>query len=187
MTVFSGLAALLCLLVGLQLLALESHIGQVSDEGPANSGLQLRNWKAQAHNGAVMSLGAGVLIFLFGLRHHTTTVLAGKRPGGGEDPLSSSIDPQTLTIRVFESAEDDRYVEISDGSELEPAPPLPAISSRRSPVDLDNDVEPEADPTDTIVESIQQAVARGAVPEPGARPGRPRRSFIGRLFGRRRP
>ena len=50
------------------------------------------------------------------------------------------------------------------GLKLEPAPPLPAISSRRSPVDLDNDVEPEADPTDTIVESIQQAVGSGGRP-----------------------
>lgn len=184
MTVFSGMAALLCLLVGLQLLALESQIGQAGDVDSAHSGPQFRNWKAQAHNGAVMSLGAGVLIFLFGMRHHATTVKGQKRSAPGED--STSMDPDSLTIRVFESAEDDRYVEVSDGSEQQPSSSLPHLPSRRPEVDLENDVEPEADPTDTIVESIHQAVAPGVVQPSNLGPKKGRLSFFGRLFGRRR-
>lgn len=192
-TMFSGLAALLCLLSGLQLFSLESQIDQAGDKGSVNSGPQLRNWKAQAHHGAVMSLGAGVLIFLFGLRHHATTVQAGKRPAGGEDPYPSSIDPESLTIRVFESDEDDRYVEVSDESDnsgwSEPPPtaPVPSPSPRKPAVDLEYDVEPEADPTDTIVESIHKAVAPGDAPQSGTGPKKAHLSFWGRFFSRRRP
>ena len=192
MTVFSGMAALLCLLVGLQLFALETQIEQADAGEHPDSGLHLRQWKAQAHTGAVMSLGAGVLIFLFGLRHHATTGQAGKFSSLYGNSHPAAIDPDSLSIRVFESDTADRYVEITDGakdierahSEQSIPPPTPSAPAGDS--SLETDLEPEADPTDSIVESIHEAVApaNGGILPSGREPSRP--SFFARLFRPRR-
>jgi hypothetical protein len=192
MTVFSGMAALLCLLVGLQLLVLEKQIEQADARSYPGYVLQLRQWKDQAHTGAVMSLGAGVLILLFALRHNATTIKAGKSSSRWGDSPPATIDPDTLSIRVFESDAADHYVEISSeaGAPDRPGPgnsiPRPIRPAPVADSSLETDLEPEADPADSIVEFINQTVApenSGAHP---SGPNPPRPSFIGRLFGSRR-
>ena len=185
MTVFSGMAALLCLLVGLQLFVLEAQIGQAAPNDHPDSRLQFRQWQALAHTGAVMSLGAGVLIFLFGLRQHSSTVKVEKNPSGIGDSRQRSIDPESLSIRVFESDTADRFVEIS------PEPDYTEQSQPQTPSTLPTgptpqaapDVEPESDPTDSIVRSIREALdtesGRDSFPSSGHR----RLSIFGRLFG----
>jgi hypothetical protein len=187
MTVFSGIAALMCLLVGLQLLFLQSQIGQAVDPGLADPDQQFRQWKALAHTGAVMSLGAGVLIFLFGLHHLTTTGQARKNRLQKEDPVSSTADLESVSVRVFEVDAEDRSVEITphtDDRPLHESRPRSPVSP--PPVDQEPDQEPQADPTDSIVRSIRAA----AVPDSGrstfpCATGFSLPSYLCRLFGRR--
>lgn len=188
MTVFSGMAALLCLLVGLQLFVLEAQIGQADANDHPDSGLQFGQWKAQAHTGAVMSLGAGVLIFLFALRHHSTAARAGISPSGQRDYHQPTLDSDSLSIRVFESDTADHFVEISPETEdpewTEPAAPLPLPTCPTPPAtsDLEPDVEPEGDPTDSIVQSIREALASENDGDSFPPASSSRLSFFGRLF-----
>jgi len=185
MTVFSGMAALLCLLVGLQLFVLEAEIGRAAPHDHPDSRLQFRQWQAQAHTGAVMSLGAGVLIFLFGLRQHSSTVKAKKNNPGNGDPRQRSIDPESLSIRVFESDTADRFVEISpEPDDTEQSKPQKPITLPTDPTPgTAPDVEPESDPTDSIVQSIREALDNEAGRDSISRSGRRRLSYFRRLFG----
>ena len=191
MTVFSGIASLMCLLVGLQLLSLESQIGQASAHGLAGSDLQFAQWRTQAHTGAIMSLGAGVLVFLFGIRHHSTAGKPGrKRLAQNTGPGSSTIDLESLSVRVFEVDAEDQTVEITSGDDTEPEasgnqPKIiwhPLVDQE---ADLAKEAGPAADPADSIVQSIQEASSRDPnrnIP-PSAR-GRLRNSFLGRFIGK---
>jgi hypothetical protein len=171
MTVFSGIAALMCLLVGFQLFFLESQIGQATGPGKVDSEHQYRQWAAQAHTGAIMSLGAGLLIFLLGLRHLTATSQGDQNPPPNAEPESlSSGDLESLSVRVFEVDASDRSVEITPGEEDSPVSEDQPIFSRPPSADdrstypdlqtelaLEGDLEPPADPTETIVQSIRDA------------------------------
>ena len=102
MTVFSGVAALMCLLVGLQLLFLESQLGHAAGSGSGDGDLQFRQWEALAHTGAIMSLGAGVLILLFGVRHHTATGQTRKNRLRDRNRVTSNADLESVSVRIFE-------------------------------------------------------------------------------------
>lgn len=188
MTIFSGIAALMCLLVGLQLLFLESQIGQAVDPGPATQDQQFRQWKALAHTGAIMSLGSGVLIFLLGLRQHSSTGQARKNRLRYEDPVLSSVDLESLSVRVFEVDAEDRSVEITpraDDQRLQESRPRPPVSL--PPDDQEPTPMPKADLADSIVRSIREAAA----PDSGRSAFPPATSHslassLGRLFRRRR-
>lgn len=174
LTVFSGIAALMCLLVGFQLFYLESQIGQAAGSEPVVSEDNFRHWAAQAHTGAIMSIGAGFLIFLLGLRHLTATKQGAKNPPPDEGSATVSAENlDSLSVRVFEVDASDRSVEITPGQED------PATSEATSHLSLlrdttthhggtepqpelalEGDLEPPADPTDTIVQSIREASDR---------------------------
>ncbi len=187
MTVFSGVAALMCLLVGVQLLFLESQIGQAAQPGQMDPELQFDQWKMLAHTGAIMSLGAGVLIFLFGLRHFTTTGQVRKNRRRDEDPLMSTVDLESLSVRIFEVDEEDRSIEITlnENDRLdEKIQPLPRVPL--SPDDQESDPEPVGDATDSIVNSIREAAVPGSGRTTGSTPtGLFWPSFLDRLFRRR--
>ena len=193
MTVFSGIASLMCLLVGLQLLSLESQIGQASAHGLAGSDLQFAQWRTQAHTGAIMSLGAGVLVFLFGIRHHSTAGKPGrKRLAQNTGPGSSTIDLESLSVRVFEVDAEDQTVEITSGDDTEPEasgnqPKIiwhPLVDQE---ADLAKEAGPAADPADSIVRSIQEASSRDTHRNnPHFGTDRPWKSFLGRIIRRRR-
>jgi hypothetical protein len=184
MTVFSGMAALMCLLVGLQLFALEARIGQAAAGGLPGADFQFRQWQASVHMGAVMSLGAGALVFLFGLRHQRTAGMAGRRRLPPADPASQALDMESLSVRVFEVDDADRSVEIIAGDPVPASilpPPRPIVWH---PLDETEDAPPTLDPgravnpADSIVQSIREAAAHG---RPAAR-----ESFLDRLRRRRR-
>jgi len=189
MTVFSGIASLMCLLVGLQLLSLESQIGQASAHGLAGSDLQFLQWRNQVHTGAIMSLGAGVLVFLFGIRHHSTAGKPGReRLGQNTGPGSSTIDLESLSVRVFEVDAEDQTVEITSGDDTEPEasgeqPKIIWHPLDDQEADLEKEAGPVADPADSIVQSIQEASSRD--PNRNIPPfaiGRLRNSFLGRFI-----
>lgn len=190
MTVFSGIAALMCLLVGLQLIILKSQIGQAAESALTDGNQLYRQWEAQAYTGAIMSLGAGVLISLFGFRHHTTGGRSGKnRPRDGEF-LSPAVDLDSVSVRVFDVDDQDRSVEITPGEAYDSHPELsPTSPARLLPEDQDPDpgleFEPPADPTETILRSI-----RAAAETDGNTSSLPRTwsifrpLFLGRIFRR---
>ncbi len=192
MTVFSGVAALMCLLVGLQLLFLESQIGQAVDPGLTAPDQQFRQWKAMVHTSAIMSLGAGVLIFLFGLRHHATTGQVRKNRLRDTDPAMSTGDIESVSVRIFEIDTEDRSVEITPGADdrrghqPQPRPPVSTPTGGQCP-DPMPDQEPVDDQTDSIVRSIRAA----AVPTSDRSDFPPATgnflpSFLVRLFRHRR-
>ncbi len=191
MTVFSGIAALMCLLVGFQLLSLETQIGQAIDSGPTKMDQQFPLWKAQAHTGAIMSLGAAILVFLFGLRHHVTSGQARKKPPRDDDPAFSTVDLETVSVRVFEVDDEDYSVEITPSADDHQPPesrPLPSVPL--PPGDhklaLEPDQEHMTDPTDNIIQSIRDAGTPGSGRStlPPAT-GRFLPSFFGWIFRRR--
>lgn len=189
MTIFSCVAALMCLLVGIQLLVLESRIGQTAEQNSPDTDVPFMQWKAEAHTGAVMSLGAGVLIFLFGLRHHATTGRTAKhRTADGKDP-DSSADLESLSVRVFEVDATDHSVEISTPAE-DPWPPAPASARPTmswTPLDEDEpESEPGTDPTESILQSIHEATSPKPGMETGAITNRPVNPLWKRIFGRRK-
>lgn len=189
MTVFSGLAALMCLLVGLQLFSLETRIGQAAGPGPTGADPQFSRWRTEVHTGAIMSLGAGVLIFLFGLRNHARSRSASGRPTACDlDP--SPIEPDSLSIRVFEVDDQDRSVELTAGDDLALEREIEKPPILWHPLDdrddgPDPDLAGGRDPAESIVQSIEDAVPPGRrrSGNPSASP-RVRKSFLGRLFGR---
>jgi hypothetical protein len=187
MTVFSGVAALMCLLVGLQLFFLESQIGQAVHPGPGDPELQFGQWKMLAHTGAIMSLGAGVLIFLFGLRHLTTAGQMARNPRPEEDPVMSTVDLESVSVRIFEVDEEDRSIEITlteDDRLVENTPPIP--HAPLSTEDQETGLEPIGDPAESILESIHEAAAPGSGRTAGSSPAGPFwTSFINRFFRRR--
>ncbi|MEN8005937.1 MAG: hypothetical protein ABFS42_02940 [Candidatus Krumholzibacteriota bacterium] len=193
MTVFSGVAALMCLLVGIQLLFLESRIGQAAANSAPAADVPLLLWKAEAHTGAIMSLGAGVLILLFGLRHHAIAGRAAKpRTSAGETAVSSA-DLESLSVRVFEVDATDRSVEIS-ASPDEPRPPAaPPARPTMSWAPLDegeSKSKPGTDPADSILRSIREATSPDSGPETGPEAGsttrHPHKPLWKKFFGRRK-
>ena len=194
MTVFSGIAALMCLLVGLQLLSLESKIGQAIPNGLAGSDLQLTQWQTEVHTGAIMSLGAGVLVFLFGIRHHSTAGKPRRKRAPQAGAGSSTIDLESLSVRVFEIDAEDRSVEITSDDD-DDAAPAPAPGDEQAQIvwhpldDQEDDPQaprPAGDSADSIVQSIQDAALPGAAgnqsPLPG---GHSLQSFLSRILRRR--
>ncbi len=187
-TVFSGVAALMCLLVGLQLLFLESQIGQAAGTGSADGDLQFRQWEALAHTGAIMSFGAGVLILLFGVRHHIATGPTRTNRLRDQDRVMPTADLESLSVRIFEVDAQDRTIEITPGEAkprmLEPVQrycaPLPCGAQ-------EPDSEPIGNATDSIVQSINEASEIDPTPTT-APPAAPhlRKSFFDRLFRRQR-
>jgi hypothetical protein len=187
MTIFSGVAALMCLLVGLQLLFLESQIGQAVVPGQVDPDLPFRQWKMLAHTGAIMSLGAGVLIFLFGLRNLTMAgqTVTKRRPY--QDPVMSTLDLESVSVRIFEVDEEDRSIEITltEDDRLADHSPRPA----QAPFATENhdfDLELVGDPTDSIMKSIHDAATPGSgrtAVSSATGPFWP--SFFDRLFRRR--
>jgi hypothetical protein len=161
MTVFSGIAALMCLLVGIQLFFLESQIGRTMVSDPGDRGYQYRQWKGHAHTGAIMSLGAGVLISLFGLRHHTTARRTGGQLTPDTNPGGSDIDLESVSVRVFDVDAHDRSIEITPRDDScppsETPPPLRLNPDSDDPEEDVPDPEPVGDPTDSIVRSIHAA------------------------------
>jgi hypothetical protein len=170
LTVFSGIAALMCLLVGFQLFFLESQIGQAVETGATDPEYQFDQWRAQAHTGAIMSLGAGALILILGLRHLASTGQARKNRSPDEEPVLSQVDLDSVSVRVFEVDARDQTIEITPGAD-DPRVPDSSQPSQVPQVadlqdsgteldldqDLDQDIESMADPADTIVRSIQAA------------------------------
>ncbi len=184
MTVFSGVAALMCLLVGLQLFFLESQIGQAANPGAGDPEIQFGQWKMLAHTGAIMSLGAGILIFLFGLRHLTSARQTVWNQRHDEDPAMSMVDLESVSVRIFEVDEEDRSIEITlteDDRLVGKTPPVP--HAPLSTEDQETDLEPIGDPTDSILESIQEAAAPGSGQTAGSSAsGHFWTSFINRFF-----
>ncbi|MCK9996081.1 MAG: hypothetical protein KAH56_07355 [Candidatus Krumholzibacteria bacterium] len=187
MTVFSGVAALMCLLVGIQLLFLESQIGQAVYPGQVDPEMQFEQWKMLAHTGAIMSFGAGVLIFLFGLRHLTTSSQVRKNRQHDIDPVISTVDLESVSVRIFEVDAEDRSIEITlneDDRMDENIRPLPRAPL--SPDDQESNPEPMGDATDSIVDSIREAATPGSGQATGSSTtGLFWPSFLGRLFRRR--
>ena len=189
MTVFSGIASLMCLLVGLQLLSLDSQIGQAIPNATAGADLQFTRWQTEVHTGAIMSLGAGVLILLFGIRHHYT---AGK-PGGKRSPQAGApaIDLESLSIRVFEVDQEDRSVEITSTDDTVPKPEGQQPKIVWHPLAGQEDEPHQAPPpvgdlADSIVQSIQDTAWPETAKNRSRHPGRPvRRSFLDRFIRRR--
>ena len=173
MTVFSGIAALMCLLVGLQLLFLEARMGQAADRAPAGADGHYRQWKDEVRTGAVMSFGAGVLVFLFGLRHTATRNRAGVPITGDQEPGDLDGDLESLSIRVFEVDQEDRTVEIT-GPETETgrreySPPTIAWAPLTGEEPGQETEETQlGDPTDSILDSIQAATGSQVDREPGS-------------------
>lgn len=192
MTVFSGIASLMCLLVGLQLLSLESQIGQASSLGVPGSDLQFMRWRTEVHTGAIMSFGAGILVFLFGLRHLSTSGNPGRGRSSETGTDSSTIDLESLSVRVFEVDAEDQTVEISSGGDTEPKasgeqPKIVWLPLDDQETDLDKEAGPTADPADSIVRSIQEASARDSNRNnPPFATDRSWKSFLGRIIRRRR-
>lgn len=192
-TVFSGIASLMCLLVGVQLLFLESQIGQAGNLSAADLDHQVVQWRAQAHMGAIMSLGAGALIFLLGLRSLATTGQARTILSPQEDDALSTVDPDSLTVRVFEVDARDQSIEITPEAEVLPGPPSrPGATESRAPEhhesgpafqpEMDTDIESLIDPTDTIIQSIQDATEETGFSSPSGKKGFFRSPLLGRFF-----
>ncbi len=189
MTVFSGIASLMCLLVGLQLLSLESQIGQAIPKATPGAEFQFTRWQTEAHTGAIMSLGAGILILLFGIRHHYT---AGK-PGGKRSPESggSAMDLESLSVRVFEVDQENRSVEITSADDTVPEhgrqqPKIVWHPLSGQEDDPHQPAPPVCDPADSIVQSIQDAVWPETAKNRSRHPDRQaRKSFLGRIIRRR--
>ena len=112
-TVFSGIAALKCLLVGLQLFFLETQTAQAVAPGATDAEYQFDQWRAQAHTGAIMSLGAGALILILGLRHLASTGQARNQRSPDEEPVLSQVDLDSVSVRVFEVDARDQTIEIT--------------------------------------------------------------------------
>ena len=190
MTVFSGIAALMCLLVGLQLLSLESQIGRAAVPEASGADSPFSQWQAEVHTGAIMSLGAGVLVFLFGLRHLSTTRNSARKQTSTVDNDESPLDLESVSVRIFEVDEEDRSFEITSGEKttFEPDHEQPRIHWH--PLnDLDNEVPPDpasaGDPAESIVQSIQEAAPHEVGHNSGSRTKRSvRKSWLDRLFGR---
>ena len=183
-TVFSGVAALMCLLVGLQLLFLESQIGQAAGSGSADGDLQFRQWEALAHTGAIMSLGAGVLILLFGVRHHTANGQTRKNRLRDKDRVTSTADLESVSVRIFEVDAQDRTIEITPGkAEPRIIEPVPRYGASLPPGDQEADSEPIVNTTDSIVQSIREASVPDSTPPTASHL---RKSFFDRLFRRQR-
>lgn len=187
-TVFSGVAALMCLLVGLQLLFLESQIGQAVGTGSTDGDLQFRHWEAQAHTGAIMSFGAGVLILLFGVRHHTATGQTRNNRLRDKDRVMSTADLESVSVRIFEVDSQDRTVEITPGkAEPRALEPVQRYYAPPPPGDQEPDSEPIGNATDSIVQSIHEASEIDPTRTPTPPAARHlRKSFFDRLFRRQR-
>ena len=185
MTVFSGVAALMCLLVGIQLFFLESQIGQAAAVDSTGSGQQFRLWQAEAHTGAIMSLGAGALIFLFGLRQLPSGAKVRNRRMWDDDSAVLQDDLESLSVRIFEVDDHDRSVEVESFEDVAGiTESRPKIGAWEEPLDLESESGPVIDPTDTILQSIHEA----AGPRSDHSPRESRNSFMKRLrrLGRRR-
>lgn len=187
MTVFSGVAALMCLLVGLQLLSLETRIDQAAESGNT----QFKQWGDEVHTGAVMSFGAGALILLFGLRHQATRSRSASRrpsPPQGDD---EATDLDSLSIRIFEVDAEDRTIEITDPEEefgeIE-FQPEPRIWAPLAEDGQDNAGPPAdaGDPTDSILNSIMEASGSNVPDRRNPPADKPARSFWSRIFGTHR-
>jgi hypothetical protein len=191
MTVFSGTAALMCLLVGLQLLSLESQIGRAAVPEASGADSPFSQWQAEVQTGAIMSLGAGVRVFLFGLRHLSTTRNSARKRKSTSDMEESALDLESLSVRIFEVDEEDRSFEITSGDEATFEPDNEQPSILWHPLnDLENDVQPDpvsaGDPAESIVQSIQEAAPHGVGRHTVSRAARSvRKSWRDRLFGRR--
>jgi hypothetical protein len=196
MTVFSGVATLMCLLVGLQLFFLESQISQAAEQGIPAPEDQFRHWRAQAHTGGIMALGAGALIFLFGLRNLTSRARVIPDQPSDSEQQRSIVDIDSVSVRVFEVDAADRSVEITPGTETPgpktsspPAPVFPVqVESTFDTTSLEESVpgpESQVDPTDTIIQTIRDAAS--AVPHRRSVIRLPeflRLTFLSRLFRR---
>lgn len=190
MTVFSGIAALMCLLVGLQLLSLESQIGRAAVPEASGADSPFSEWQAEVHTGAIMSLGAGVLVFLFGLRHLATTRSSARKRTSTADGDDTLLDLESLSVRIFEVDEEDRSFEITSGEDapFEPDNEQPQILWH--PLnDQEDDVQPDpvaaGDPAESILQSIQEAAPHGVGRNSVSRADRTvRKSWLDRLLGR---
>lgn len=187
MTVFSGVAALMCLLVGLQLLHLESRIGQKAAQDLAGGGAHYRQWKVEVHTGAVMSLGAGVLVFLFGLRNRAASARSAANRSREQESIEVSDDLESLSVRIFEVGADDRSIEVTgipevpDELDFIPAPTVWAPLAEEDPEP--DPVAPTGEYTaDSILKSIHEAA--GPSKSSGSRPshGTAWKSFLARIF-----
>ncbi len=190
MTVFSGIASLMCLLVGLQLLTLESQIRQAVSQGSAGADIPFTRWQTEVHTGAIMALGAGVLILLFGIRHHYTARKSGgkRSPEDMSSAMGSAIELDSLSVRVFEVDQEDRSVEITSAADTVPEPDDKQPKIVWHPLeDSPHQVSrPVGDPADSIVQSIQDSVWPGSAPNQSPQAGRhPGRSFLDRIIRRR--
>lgn len=176
-TAFSGVAALMCLLAGVQLFILQSQIGQAADLLPAGSDGHFRLWSAEARSGAVMSLGAGVLILLFAIRHHLAT-----RPGRGAGQVGTEdfrgTDIESVSVRVFEVDDLNQTVEVT----REPEPPADQPGKPWAEPHHLPDEEPQPfDPTETIVRSIHAASTPGQGTSTISLP-KPRKSLLNNIL-----
>ena len=183
MTAFSGIAALMCLLVGLQLLTLETRIRREADQTGSLQVNHLRQWGNEVHTGAVMSFGAGLLILLFGVRHQATRRRDRTNPSGGQAQDDNAEATDSWSVRIFEVEDDAAPVESTDGRDefRAPAPaPEPAVWAPLAEDDLGPELQNPSDPTDSILDSIHEATGTGP-----ARPSaRPRKSLWNRIFRR---
>jgi hypothetical protein len=183
MTAFSGIAALMCLLVGLQLLSLETRIRREADQSGSHPVNHLRQWENEVHTGAVMSFGAGLLILLFGVRHQATRRRERTSLSGGRARNDDPEAPDSWSVRIFEVEDDAAPVEITDGGDEigEPSPaPEPAVWAPLAEDDLDPGLENHTNPAESILDSIHEATGTG----PDRPSARPRKSFWNRIFRR---
>jgi hypothetical protein len=187
MTVFSGVAALMCLLVGLQLLSLETRISQAAGQASGVQDTQFRQWEDEVHTGAVMSFGAGILILLFGLRHQTSRNKSGARRLFSQDTEDPAADLDSLSIRIFEVDAEDHTIEITAPDEesgefeyhSEPRQWAPLADDEQGPAKIARN---PGDPAESILKSISEATgAEVGCPKTPA-PPEPPKSFWSNIF-----
>jgi hypothetical protein len=191
MTVFSGVAALMCVLVGLQLLFLEARIGRAADQAIADSDAHYRQWQGEVQTGAVMSFGAGILILLFGLRHQATRGRSANPRASRQENEDQPADLDTLSIRIFEVDEEDRSIEITspdeepDEFDFDPGPRQWAPLAEDDPGTPPGPPGP-GDSTDSILKSISEATGSEVVADRRAPARKSAKSFWAKVFPARK-
>jgi len=164
-------AAVVCLLVGVQLLLLGGEIGYLLEQAPGSVDPASEAWRNLVRVSGWLSLLAGGLVLLLVTAHRR-----GWRPPGPETRHAAGPGPdRDVLVRIFEIDDGGRSVEVAAG----PAG-TPARARRAS-----TPPQPLGSPEDSSRMILEQIDAvSGAPPRPA--PRRPSwKAFLRRLVGRK--
>ena len=168
-------AALVCLLVGLQLLLLGTEIHALLESAPGSMDTTASAWKNLIQVSGWLSLFAAglVLVLVVSERREWRRSAADAPPGG----RTGAEDLDDLSVRIFEVDAANRMVEVT-GDEGKAGAGIPPIE----PPDLHETVaDTGPDESVSILEEIEEVI-RTTTPTPPA-PEKSWKSFLRRFLG----